>query len=119
MALRVASPLSPFWYTPEGQDGDPTRFKIRGLTGLELSDVNASARRDPDSQSVIFTSGSIRIALRAALVDWENFLGADGAPVPFGADKEANLALLPFAVMGDLFGEILKASRMDGDQVKN
>lgn len=119
MALRAASPVTPFWYTPEGQDDMPTRFKLRGLTGLELSDVNAGARRNEEQREVIFTSISIRTALRAALQDWENFLDADGQPVAFEKDIDKNIARLPFEVMGDLFGEILKASRVGADQAKN
>lgn len=119
MALRAASPFTPFWYAPEGQEGEPTRFKIRGLTGLELSDVNAGAKRDEDAKSVVFTATSIRTALRQALLDWEGFEGDDGKPVEFSRDIDKNIARLPFDLLGDLFGEILKASRIDGEQVKN
>lgn len=119
MALRAASPLSPFWHTPEGQDGTPTRFKIRGLTGLELVDVNSEAKPDPENKSMKFGAGAMRAALAAALSGWENFIDADGNQIAFEADKDANIARLPFDVMGELFAEILKASRVSGEQAKN
>lgn len=119
MALRAASPLAPFWYEPEGQEGSPTRFKIRGLTGLELVDVNAEAKPDPENKSMKFGAGAIRSALGAALLGWENLLDADGNQIPFGADRDANLARLPFEVMGELFAEVLKASRVGAEQAKN
>lgn len=120
MALRAAPTLSPFWYAPSGQEGAITRFKIRGLTGLELSDVNADAKPDNENKTVKFGSAAMRTAISAALSGWENFLDADGNPVPFENDNRlANVNLLPFEVLGELFGEILQASRVGAEQAKN
>lgn len=119
MALRAASPFAPFWFTPEGQEGEPTRFQIRGLTGIELSEVNSEAKPDIENKSMKFGAAAMRAALGYALSGWENFLDVDGNPLPFGADRSANISRLPFEVIGQLFAEILKASNVGGEQAKN
>jgi hypothetical protein len=120
MALRAASPLAPFWYEPEGQAGEPTRFQIRGLTGLELAEVNTEAKPDFESKTVRFGAAAMRVALQYALLGWENFQAEDGGNLEFDAkNRIASIEKLPFDVIGELFGEILKASRVGADKQKN
>lgn len=125
MALRAASPLSPFWHEPSDQgDGpSPTRFRVRGLTSLELFEVNAAARLVPsaDGQSVNvqWTRQSVETALRAGLLGWENLMDESGSAVEFGKDMTKNMQMLPFTLLSELFGEITSASSLGAEAAKN
>ena len=120
MALRVASPLSPFWYEPKDQAGEPcgTRFLLCGLKTMDLADVNALAVHDAGG-TVKFPAAAIRAALRSSLRGWENLLGDNDQPVEFGKSMDANLDRLPFVLLSELFGKVLEASALGSEQAKN
>lgn len=117
MALRAVSPLLPFWYEPNGHEGEGVRFQIKGLTPAGLFDVNAHAINA--GNGVSFPARSVKAALAAGLLGWEGFEDEDGNPVLFSSDTEANMERLGFALTAELFGEIVGASNLSGEKAKN
>lgn len=115
MANQAASILAPFWHEPEGADG--LKFRVRGLTGIQIFDVNAHSVRNGDSIS--WTSAGIRAALKFGLLDWEGFKDSDGNDVAFGKDAEKNIARLDFMMANELFSVILGASNLGNEVAKN
>lgn len=71
--LKTNNPLLPFWYTPkaEQESENPTRFQLRGLTGLQRLDFLGEST----------SSGRVRIVLRYGLLSWENLTDSAGQPV--------------------------------------
>ena len=116
MALKAPKPITPDWYTPIGENGaQPTRFKLRGLSSLErltLSELKIQRNRiflDVDSALKLFGM---------ALLDWENMLTHEGAPLEFSVDMRANLEALETELINELAGEILRLSFLDPDEKK-
>lgn len=115
MANHAAKILAPFWFEPE--DGDGLKFRLRGLTGVQLFDVNAHIVRNGDSTS--WNAAGIRAALRFGLIGWEGLNDAEGNAVEFGKDFEKNIARLDFILANELFAKILEASNLGNDAAKN
>ena len=116
MANHAARILAPFWYEPE--DGNGLKFKLRGLTGIQVFDVNAHAVHG-DGGSITWGAAGARAALRFGLLGWEGFNDADGQPVEFGKDFEKNIAKLDFLLANELFAKILEASSLGAEAAKN
>ena len=120
MAIRAADPITPFWYTPKSEEGkdSPTRFHLRPLNGVELFGVRSSIKVEADGQ-LVTTASCARETLRAGVIGWENFMGPDG-PVQFDvADRGDNVNRIPFAMVGELFSEIINHSTLTETVRKN
>ena len=121
--MKAANPLTPKWHTAAGSDESaPTRFRIRGLTNLELADVTANAidSEDDDGKPKLkYGSASIRVAIGRGLLEWENFADVHGNPAPFPADVTARITALGPTLMAELFWAILAESYLTEDQRKN
>lgn len=115
MANHAARILAPFWFEPEGGDG--LKFRLRGLTGVQLFDVNAHVVREGDSTS--WNAAGVKSALRFGLVGWEGLRDEEGNPVDFGKDFEKNIARLDFIRANELFAKILEASNLGTEAAKN
>lgn len=115
MANHAAKILAPFWYEVEECEG--LKFRLRGLTGMQLFDVKPHIIRDGENTS--WASAGVRAALRAGLVGWEGLKDEDGNDVEFGKDIDKNIARLDFVKINEVFAKILEASNLGAEQVKN
>jgi hypothetical protein len=105
--LKALNPLTPEWYTPKTEEGkdNPTRFKIRPLSGVEAMDLELF--RDVDGNTRI-TGRSARTILRHGLIDWENF-GTDAEKVVFKTgNPDENIARLPNEIADELVAEVFR-----------
>ena len=123
MAIKAANPMAPFDYRPlASEDGDTAVFRLRGLTPLELFDVNAGAEQVVDERGQVqakWTARAARVAFRAGLLGWDGFMDADGKPVEFKPGVDANIERLGFNLTTELFAAIMNASNLSEDQRKN
>lgn len=115
---KALNPFAPFWYTPVGDrllpEGQRTRFKIKGLDGVEAGYVLPEVRFAPDGQMVGLSGKGVELALGYALCDWENFSN-DLGPVAFA---RANFNLIPVELRAELSLHILGASFPSPDEKK-
>lgn len=109
MTIKALNPFAPFWYTPASEQGDekPTRFKLRGLDGVELGYVSPELQVD-DVQGTVsgITGKGLELALKYGLLDWENFENDQG-PVKFSVH---NFRLIPYVMRAELAMRIIAAS---------
>jgi len=93
--------LAPSWFTPASEEEtgieNPTRFKIRGLTGIEVIDITPlikiDTNEDGDTQ-VILGSAAANILLANGLIGWEGFCDSDGADVPFSQKNKSRIPMI-------------------------
>lgn len=116
--IKAQKILQPEWYTPIADRGSevPTRFRIRGLDGIEIQDVRVERR---DGQAGM-SSECARASLVAGLSGWEHFVDNDNKPVEFlPYDLGANLKRLPWEIVLELAIEIYVRSRISDAERKN
>lgn len=119
MAIQAREVLAPFWYTPASEEGaaNPTRFKLRPLTGLEAFDAGIYAGPDGNFRA---SSQGVRNVLGHALQGWENVVSPGGDPMEFNiTNPAASLRALPYMVLSELFNKVIEVSNLTGDQEKN
>jgi len=108
--------IEPEWYTPESEinEDEPTRFKIKPLTGERLDQVMQG------STGGELTSNGKSYAIAYGLVDWENFkVRTDNDKV---IDKKFSLNdtnLIPYDVRRELAFKIADISNLTSDNEKN
>lgn len=117
MAIKALNPFAPSWYTPKEEEGsdNPTRFKIRGLDGEQMSYVGAELVFDASGNIRNISGKGIELALGYGLVDWENFENDDG-PVKF---NRANFRLIPYHLRLELAVQIVARSVPNEEERKN
>ncbi len=117
MGIKALNPFAPFWHTPPGQEADPapTRFKICGLDGAQISELAAEVRLDEKGRFLGYSGRGISLALSYGLKDWENF-GNDAGPLAFGPH---NFHLIDYPTRVALAFEIAAASHVSEDARKN
>lgn len=106
--MKALKAITPEWYDSKVADG--ARFRLRGLTGLELIEAADQTALGPDGQPLI-TAKTRRVALEYGLLDWQNFTD-DNGEVPFTANRAANLARLPAQLVKELFDEIFERTEI-------
>ena len=106
--MKAASIVTATWYTPKSEEGKdaPTRFKLRGLTGIEFLEVSEHVKLKKGKWS--FNVEAQKISLKYGLVDWEKFTDENG-DVAFSYDYEINLSRLPATIIRELSNEIIEA----------
>lgn len=120
--ITARNPIVPFWHTPAADKDGDTKFNIKGLTALERVSVQAGAEFGKDGAgdaTVIWTERAIKSALKAGLIGWEGFNDSDGKPVKFSNDVLVNISRFDYALLNELFIEIMTASALDEGQAKN
>jgi hypothetical protein len=116
--MKALNPFAPFWYTPlgdrEAPEGQRTRFKIKGLDGVEAGYVLPEVRFAEDGRMVGLSGKGVELALGYAMVDWENFAN-DSGPLAFA---RANFHLIPVELRAELALHILGASFPSAEEKK-
>ena len=115
MGIKALSGLVPEWYTPAGQEDDPTptRFRLRPLNGSEYGEV--ADYIDMVGGRIFIRNAGRDLCLKTALLDWENFEGFDG-PLEFSMNA---IDLIPHTLRVELVNRILEISTLGEEQVKN
>lgn len=110
--------FQPVWYTPEmARDLSPRpEFQVIGLPGIELGDVDFVQSPDGTNR---FSGRSLAILLRAGLLNWRGLVTADGQPIEWQRDIEANLRRLDLATTINLAVRIWELSKVMEDEEKN
>ncbi len=120
MAIKAKTPLAPYWYTPkdEKDSANPTRFRIRALTGIECQDIEI--HKDARGNYRV-SATSANAILGYALLDWENLPHPEsGEPLKFDMqDKAESLSWLHADIITELVWEVVVKSRLTEDQEKN
>lgn len=116
IVARENAPLLPFDYSP---DGETVKFRLRGLSTAELLDVQAMADFDVENNTMRWTRRAKQAALQAGLLGWDGFMDAAGKPVDMAKKAADNIELLGVVLTNQLFGEIMTASNLTGEQAKN
>lgn len=100
--IKALELLAPAPYTPKGEEGkgDPARFILKPLSGLEALEVQENL-----PGTGLWNAAATKAAVMRGLVGWENFNDSAG-PVPFLADMNANIARLPAELLIALRREI-------------
>lgn len=93
MAITAKSKLASTWFTPnsEKNSSNPTKFKIRYLTGREFLEVKDHLIFDEENDRVLIGGKGLFLAVRFCLEDWENYLDEDGKPIKFSKDEIENI----------------------------
>jgi len=112
MTIRALEGFVPTWYTPAGQDGIVTRFKLKPLDGEEYGDV-AEHFSFEDGMLKLSNQG-MKNALAHGLVGWENFTTEAGA-IDF---SQAYFKTIPYYVRQDLAREIVLRSDLSPGEKK-
>jgi len=115
--ITARGAMTAYWYTPKGEEDGDTKFQLKGLTALERVEVQTGAEIGDDS--VKWTARAIKSAMKSGLVGWENFNDSDGKPVKFSADVTENISRFSYAILNELFVEIMTASVLDEGQKEN
>ena len=123
MTIVAAKPLVPFWHKPkDAEEQENVRFRLRGLTTLELMEVTTNAVSSEDEngeQNLKYGTASLRAAIGSGLVGWEGFNDADGNVVPYQKNATQKVNLLGPILAPEIFWEILFASNLNLEQRKN
>jgi|SRR3990172_2179500 len=114
---RENAPLLPFNWTPDGEE--QVKFKLRGLTTSETLDVQALADLDAENKQMRWTRRAVLAGLQAGLLGWDGFVDAAGKPVAFSSKAVDNIERLGIQLTMQLFGQIMGATGLNGEQVKN
>lgn len=114
-AIKIVAPA---WYTPASEEGKekPTRFKLRGLTGMEMMEVFEGYRSLPGGE-VAVGAPAYRAALRCGMTGWENVTDENG-PVKFERVMDDNISRLSFNLIFELFGEIMARTELTEEESK-
>jgi len=117
MAISTVKKLPPFKYTPESEQGEdlPASFRIGQLNGEQYLEVMAASGIDENGDPKI-SGSAMKLALRFAVLGWENVTNEDGKIIKFSYN---NLKNLPVDLLMELVGEIFARSNVDGDESKN
>lgn len=117
MTIRAASPVTPFWWSPEAPNDenpatDLTAFHIRALTGLEYFDANSEMKHSDGY--ILTTSMGVRRILGPGLLNWRNLKDpSTNADVAFDKnDLEANVRQLTANTLQAVCTRIMEASRL-------
>jgi hypothetical protein len=94
-------------YVMDGDDDNPTVFKVRNLTGAEHMQCIYLAET---GQSV----EAVRLAVELGLKGWSNF-----GDVEFSKDQDDNLACLNYQQLVDIGQEIMRITRLEDEEKKN
>jgi len=113
---RDNDPLLPFTFTP---DGEEVVFKLRGLSVREIMDVQAMAIYDPDNKVMNWTARAVQAALQAGLLGWGGLRNAAGVEAAFSKKAADNIEVLGYVASMQVFGKIMEASNLTGEQAKN
>ncbi len=117
MAIKALPKFIPEWFTPEGQEEEstPTRFKLQGLTGPQLLEVQAESSQSGGGM-IMITGRGLNMAVNFGLKDWENFTDADGVELPC---TRGNIRRIPMEILSELSSKILDISSVSEDERKN
>lgn len=113
---RENAPLLPFDYSPEGEE---VSFRLRGLTTGEMLDVQGLATLDVENKTMNWTRRAIQSGIKSGLLGWSGFRNASGEEVMHSKDAAENIERLGIALTMELFGKIMEATRLNGEQAKN
>ena len=115
--IKVNTGLIADWYTPasEKDSEKPARFKLKPLDGMQYVELCGEAKFT-ESGGMVPTRKATEIALKAALVDWENIDEANDRPLKFSPH---NFKHLPAEILSELVNEILIRSTLTEDDSKN
>lgn len=115
--MKAISIIVPSWYVPKSEEGkeSPTRFKLRGLTGMEFLAVHENAKER--NGGYVLGTDAQKAALKYGLVGWEG-LNDDKGPVEFSRIQDDNLARIPFDVIRELTNEVLARTELSGEDEK-
>lgn len=114
MAIKAHSGMTPEWYTPDSQEGmdDATRFRVVGLTGAELLELNQYM----DSTTGAVQGPGLVQACRVGLKGWENVVDEEGRNVTF---NRIAIARLPAEIIAEVGAKIISLSVLDDEETKN
>lgn len=82
MSEAEKNPLLPEWIEP-GEDGPQSRFKIRGLSGLDALELMPEISVSEDQQQLQTTGKGLKFALLRGLVDWDAHTDKNGKDFQF------------------------------------
>lgn len=114
---RENAPLLPFTWSPEGEE--QVKFKLRGLTTSETLDVQGLAELDIENKQMHWTRRAVLAGIQAGLLGWDGFNDAAGKTVAFSGKAADNVERLGIQLTMQLFGQIMGATGLNGDQAKN
>lgn len=124
MAIKAQSKMVPAWYVPRAERDeagealpDATRFKLRGLTGKELSFIQPELIVG-EVNGVPMVTGTTgkggELALYYGLRDWENFRDDDG-PLAF---SQGNFERIDIQTRTELVMQIIAGSFITPEEKK-
>jgi hypothetical protein len=115
MSIKAVSAASPTWFKPESQaeDPNPAEFKLRPLTQPEYFEV-INDGYDPERRR--FTARGIMTAVRYGLIDWKNYLNAEGKEQKF---TRGALNDMPYDVLNEIGVKVVSLTQMTEDERKN
>lgn len=114
MAIRASNKITASWFEPAGQDDATvkTRFFVKPLTGAQYLKVIETLHTASQ------TDGQL-MALRYALVDWQDFMDDAGAVKFQTGDMNENISRLPWQIISALSKHILEISDIGSAERKN
>ena len=120
MAMKLAAGLVEDWYIPldqrnlEDETEKPSRFKLKGLTQIELLEVMGEGDSLADGSFVPNHTGRL-LLFRRGLFGWDEVYNYAGDLTKFSKSEGNNL---PAQLLGELANEIIFRSVMSEDEKK-
>ncbi len=121
MTLRAPRPLSAEWFVPAQEEdaASPTRFKVRGLKGIDYQAILGSARII-DEERIVFDAKATAEMLKKGLLDWDNYLDHEGTPLEFDQlNAKANIDRLGVSIVTAIARRIVELTELTSDERKN
>lgn len=118
MSLNIKSPMAPFWFVLPDQEGEekPAAFKIRGLDGLQMAELQDEYSLQGDTASI--SGQGLLKTLTYGMSDWRNII-LDGKKASFSEDMKENMTILPVVVQIQISSKIINSSDIVGKKAKN
>lgn len=96
MAITGQPSITPYWYTPEGQDEPVTAFNLKPLTAREGAEVFSSISFHGESGGATLTYETSSLAIKHGLIGWRNFFDREGKEIEFSKENINRLPPLVF-----------------------
>lgn len=114
MAIRAFQGITSEWWIPKSEEGqeDAAEFKLRGMTGAELLEV----QQYYDVENSTVSGTGLVLAAKNGLEGWKNIVDEKGNDVVF---TRTGLNRLPAETIAEIGGKVINLSVMDEDEAKN
>jgi hypothetical protein len=115
MPITIRELLEPSWWKSDEADPNGAQFYIKPLNSLQYAALQNEIGFN-DFDRICITAAGIKTAIDHGLLDWQNVVDINGAPVKC---NRANQELMPVDDLKKVAWRIATISRLDNEQKKS